>query len=139
MAAAKFPIHSLGRLNLNHIGNRERLASLLQNSTFLLVPSTAEALGLVYCESLGAGVPPMGTATGGVPDAVRDGITGILIDPNELPEVTARRMIECGKPERYAKMAETCWQQWHARFSMQAVLTKLTAVMDKIASLGAAK
>ncbi|MEI9998154.1 MAG: glycosyltransferase [Verrucomicrobiota bacterium] len=83
VAAAKFPLYSLGRLNLNDPKKRDQLARMLQESTFLLVPSTAEALGLVYCEALGAGVPSIGRATGGVPDAVIDGKTGFLIVGNE--------------------------------------------------------
>ena len=131
VTAANFPIQSLGRLSLNQPGNRERLGNLLHDSTFLLVPSTAEALGLVYCEALGAGVPSLGTATGGVSDAVRDGITGLLINPNEPPEYTAKRMLEYGDPVKYAAMTEACWQQWHVRFAMQAVLSKLTGILDK--------
>jgi glycosyltransferase involved in cell wall biosynthesis len=130
VAAANFPMRLLGRLSLNNTANRETLGNVLQDSTFLLVPSTAEALGLVYCEALGAGVPPLGTATGGVPDAVRDGVTGILIDPSEKPEVTAKRMLEAGQPARYNAMAEACWQQWHVRFAMQAVLSKLTSILE---------
>jgi glycosyltransferase involved in cell wall biosynthesis len=136
IAAAQFPVRVLGRLSLNIPENRERLGNVLQESTFLLVPSTAEALGLVYCEALGAGVPPLGTATGGVPDAVRDGVTGILIDPAEKPAATAKRMLEAGRTARYTAMAEACWQQWHVRFAMQAVLSKLTHILDHAVAVG---
>jgi glycosyltransferase involved in cell wall biosynthesis len=139
MAAANFPVHALGRLSLNNPANRERLGNMLQESTFLLVPSTAEALGLVYCEALGAGVPSLATATGGVPDAVLDGMTGLLIDPNEPPEYTAKRMIEYGDPVRYLAMTQHCWQQWHLRFAMQAVLSKLTGILEKADAAGRAK
>ena len=138
-AAAKFPVHSMGRLSLNSPGSREQLGDILQDSTFLLVPSTAEALGLVYCEALGAGVPPMGTATGGVPDAVRDGITGLLINPQDPPAMTAQRMIEAGNPAKYTAMAEACWQQWHLRFSMESVMTRLTEILEKAVAAGSAK
>jgi glycosyltransferase involved in cell wall biosynthesis len=139
VAAAKFPIHSLGRLNLNVAANREKLAHIMQESTFLLVPSTAEALALVYCEALSAGVPPMGSATGGVPDAVRDGETGILIQPEEPAVETARRMLAAAEPARYAAMAERCWRLWTAKFSMPAVMTQFTSILENVASVSLAR
>jgi len=139
MEAAQFPIRVLGRLSLNNPANRELLGNILQESAFLLVPSTAEALGLVYCEALGAGVPSLGTATGGVPDAVQDGVTGLLIEPSEAPTVTAKRMLEAGHPDRYLAMVRNCWQQWNQRFAMQAVLSKLTNILEKADAVGHAK
>ena len=136
LALAQFPIHLVGRLSLNDPVKREFLAKLLQESTFLLVPSTAEALGLVYCEALGAGVPSLGTATGGVPDAIIDGKTGFLIDPNELPIVTAKRMLAAGQPGLYTEMAEAGWRQWVSRFAMKAVLGQLTHILEKADASG---
>jgi len=139
METAQFPIIVMGRLSLNNPANREMLGNILQESAFLLVPSTAEALGLVYCEALGAGVPSLATATGGVPDAVQDGITGLLIDPGEPPTVTAKRMLEAGNPDRYLAMTRNCWQQWNLRFAMQAVLAKLSTILEKADAVGRAK
>jgi glycosyltransferase involved in cell wall biosynthesis len=136
VAAAQFPILSLGRLNLNDPAKRELLGNVLQESTFLVVPSTAEALALVYCEALGAGVPSLGTATGGVSDAILDGKTGFLIAPNEPPGVTAKRMLGAGQPAIYAAMAEASWHEWHLRFAMQAVLAKLTQILEKTDAAG---
>jgi len=74
-----------------------------------------------------------------VPDAIHDGVTGLLIDPNEAPEYTAKRMIEYGEPVRYAAMTQQCWQQWHLRFAMQAVLSKLSNILEKADATGRAK
>ncbi len=134
VAAACFPLYCHDRLNLNHPPSRKLMSNLLFESTFLLVPSTAEALGIVFCEALGAGVPSLGTATGGIPDVIADGVTGLLIDPNELPGATARRMLEAGTGDRYAAMAEACWKKWHDRFAMEAVLAKLTQILEQAAA-----
>jgi len=131
LAMAQFPIHLVGRLSLNDPSKRNLLANLLQESTFLLVPSTAEALGLVFCEALGAGVPSFGSATGGVPDAIIHGKTGFLIDPNELPIITAKRMLSAGQPGPYHKMVEAGWRQWNSRFAMKAVLSQLMHILEK--------
>ena len=139
LAAAQFPIHVLGRQNVNVPAERERLANCLNQATFLLVPTTAEALALVFCEALGAGVPPFGTNTGGVPDAIVDGKTGFLIELNERPRVTAQRMLDAGRAEKYSRMAEECWQEWSKRFSAEAITTKLTCLLEAAAASQFAK
>jgi glycosyltransferase involved in cell wall biosynthesis len=135
VAAARFPVEVIGRLNLNVPGKREQLASLLQESTFLVVPSTAEAMALVYCEALSAGVPSVGTATGGVPDAILDGKTGFLIQPGEPPRRTAQRMLELGRNEAaYKSTALNGWRQWNERFALSAALSKLTGLLEQAAA-----
>jgi len=137
LARAKFPVHVLGRLNLNHLDNRALLCQTLQAATFFVVPSTAEALGLVFCEALSAGVPAVGRATGGVPDAVMDGRTGFLIQPDEAAAATAKRMLEAGRdPHRYRLMATTSWTEWSARFANSAVIAKLTKILEKADAAG---
>jgi glycosyltransferase involved in cell wall biosynthesis len=42
-----------------------------------------EGMGRVFLEAQAAGIPVIGTKVGGVPDVVRDGETGILIQPND--------------------------------------------------------
>jgi glycosyltransferase involved in cell wall biosynthesis len=140
LAKAKFPVHVLGRLNLNQQENRTLLCNTLQESTYFVVPSTAEALGLVFCEALGAGVPAVGRATGGVPDAVMDGRTGFLIQPEDAPVVLAKRMLAAGRDAKtYRGMATTSWTEWNARFANSAVISKLTKILEKADAAGRAR
>ncbi len=47
------------------------------------VPNDVEGFGLVYLEANACGTPVVGARTGGVPDAVRDGETGLLVPPED--------------------------------------------------------
>jgi glycosyltransferase involved in cell wall biosynthesis len=137
LAGARFPVHVMGRLNLNLPESRRNLCNLLQESTFFLVPTTAEALGLVFCEALSAGVPAVARATGGVPDAVMDGKTGFLIQPGEAPAATARRMLEAGRnPKTYNALATNSWTEWNARFANGAIIAKLTKILEQAMTAG---
>lgn len=42
-----------------------------------------EGFGIVFLEAGGCGKPVIGGRTGGIPDAVLDGVTGLLVDPND--------------------------------------------------------
>ena len=49
-----------------------------------VLPTMWEGMGRVFLEAQAAGIPVIGTKVGGVPDVVRDGETGILIQPNDV-------------------------------------------------------
>jgi phosphatidylinositol alpha-1,6-mannosyltransferase len=48
-----------------------------------------EGFGLVYLEAGACGKPVIGGRSGGVPEAIQDGVTGLLVDPQD-PEDIAR-------------------------------------------------
>ncbi len=72
---------------------RQRL--LREASIFVLAPSIrdrgadVEGLGAVYLEAGAAGLPIIASPTGGIPDIVIDGSTGILVDPTSVASVSA--------------------------------------------------
>jgi len=48
-----------------------------------------EGLGIVYLEASAAGLPVVAGDSGGAPDAVLDGRTGLVVDGRSLPDITA--------------------------------------------------
>jgi len=51
-----------------------------------------EGFGIVFLEASAAGKPVIGGLSGGIPDAVCDGVTGLLVDPRD-PSMIARPII----------------------------------------------
>jgi phosphatidylinositol alpha-1,6-mannosyltransferase len=47
------------------------------------IPGDVEGFGIVAIEAALAGKPSLGTKAGGVPDAILDGRTGVLVDPGD--------------------------------------------------------
>lgn len=59
---------------------------VLVRSSALVVPSLwEEPLGLVVLEAMACGVPVIGTSVGGIPEMIRSGRNGILIEPDDVP------------------------------------------------------
>jgi hypothetical protein len=72
--AAGLPVHFLGR--------RSDLGAILRDAADLLVaPSRQEAFGRVIIEAAFAGIPAVGANVDGIPEAIMDGATGILVPP----------------------------------------------------------
>jgi D-inositol-3-phosphate glycosyltransferase len=67
-------------------GDRARLADWYRSADVTVVPSHSESFGLVAIESQACGTPVVAAAVGGLPTAVADGVSGILVaghDPRD--------------------------------------------------------
>jgi glycosyltransferase involved in cell wall biosynthesis len=83
------------------------LESLYAAATLFILPTHAEAYGIVFAEAAHHGLPSLAYATGGVTSVVQDGRTGLLLPPEARGEEfadAAASLIQA--PERYAKMSE---------------------------------
>lgn len=59
--------------------SRHDLSAILTIATTFVCPSVYEPLGIVNLEAMACGAPVVGTATGGIPEVVDDGVTGRLV------------------------------------------------------------
>jgi glycosyltransferase involved in cell wall biosynthesis len=61
----------------------DELASAYASADLFVLPSRTETLGLVLLEAMAAGCPVVACRAGGVPDAIEEGVTGFLFDPEQ--------------------------------------------------------
>jgi D-inositol-3-phosphate glycosyltransferase len=75
---------------------QDQLADWYRAATVLVMPSYSESFGLVAIEAEACGTPVIAAAVGGLPIAVRDGVSGLLVpghDPADYAR-TLRRFID---------------------------------------------
>ena len=70
-------------------GFHEDLPALMPGLDLLVHAPEREGLGVAVLEALAARVPVVATAAGGVPDVIENGITGLLVPPNEPAALAA--------------------------------------------------
>lgn len=75
-------VKPLGFISKSTEEGRQKLNKLFEESHFLIVPSQAEAYGLVFCEANAFGVPAIATNVGGITTIIRNDINGRTFSPN---------------------------------------------------------
>ena len=89
-----------------------------------------EPFGMVYAESMAAGVPPVGTARGGIPEVVVDGESGLLLPRSPSAADVEERLLalleDDALRERLARAGRTRAEE---RFSWEAMARSVEAVL----------
>jgi glycosyltransferase involved in cell wall biosynthesis len=80
-----------------------------------------EGFGLVLVEAMRAGVPVVASASGGIPDVVRDGVTGRLVPEGDAAALATAVADVLSNPEAAALRAATAAQDMADRFSPEAI------------------
>ena len=65
----------------------EEVPQFLQAADFLVLPSYSEGMPQAVLEAMNCGLPVVATRVGGVPEAVIDGETGLLIEPRNAGQL----------------------------------------------------
>ncbi|WP_204281965.1 glycosyltransferase family 4 protein [Pontibacter burrus] len=97
---------------------RTFLNQLLLKSHFLIVPSRAEAYGLVYCEANSFGVPAIATAVGGIPTVIKDEVNGKLFPLEASDNAYAEYILQVFTDNRrYQELALSSFNEYTQRLN----------------------
>ncbi|HTZ05525.1 MAG TPA: glycosyltransferase family 4 protein [Gaiellaceae bacterium] len=94
---------------------QSEVADALDAASLLLLPSFSEGLPRIVMEAFARGRPVVGARAGGIPDIVRDGENGILVDPRDPASIAGgvlRVLRDRALLERLAAAAQADAQRW---------------------------
>jgi glycosyltransferase involved in cell wall biosynthesis len=119
-----------GRVHL--LGFRDDLADLLPCLDLLVHPAHLEGLGVSLLQAASAGVPIVASAVGGIPEAVHDGETGLLVPPGDVAALGAAIDSLLADPERRRVLGAAGKALMESAFSIDAMVEGNLAVYREL-------
>jgi glycosyltransferase involved in cell wall biosynthesis len=113
-------------------GFRDDVDRLLPAFDIFCLSSHMEGLGTSLLDAMAFGRPVVGTAAGGIPEAVEDGVTGRIV-PTRNPRALAGALLEVlADPARAAEMGRAGRRRFEERFSAERMVTQTLAVYEEL-------
>jgi glycosyltransferase involved in cell wall biosynthesis len=118
------------------LGERGDVPELLAAADVFVLPSRSEGMPLSVLEAMAAGLPVVASRVGGVPELVRDGVTGTLVapaDPEALAAALSALAADAGARARFgaagraraeAEFGLDAWRDAHVALYRDALATR---------------
>jgi glycosyltransferase involved in cell wall biosynthesis len=128
-AAVERRAHELGVMRRTlFLGFQEEVAPYYAAFDALVLPSLNEGTPVSVIEALAAGRPVVATRVGGVPDVVRDGEDGFLVEPGAVQDIAERLSRLARNPALLERMADAGRRNVLPRYAVD----RLVADVDRL-------
>ncbi len=87
-----------------------------------------EGFGIAVVEGMARGLPAIGSRESGLADAIKDGYSGLLVDPHDIGEVTGALKEILRNYEEYSGNA----REWADRFEWKHIVKKYRSLIRKL-------
>ncbi|MBB1127011.1 glycosyltransferase family 4 protein [Thiospirillum jenense] len=113
-------------------GFRDDLPNLLPCLDLLVHPALMEGLGIALLQAAAAGVPIVASRVGGIPEAVRDGVTGLLVPPGDVTALRCACAQLLTNPAQRQQLGQAGARLVREEFSVEAMVAGNLAVYREL-------
>jgi phosphatidylinositol alpha-1,6-mannosyltransferase len=121
---------------LGHVEDDELDKLFEQCDVFVMVSreegADVEGFGIVFLEAALRRKPSIAGRTGGVPDAVLDGVTGLLVDPGSAEDVAKALRALLTDPHRARSMGNRAFDRATTEFTEQRQAQRVRELFDRL-------
>ena len=110
-----------------------RLWSILRSAAIFVFPSEIDQVPNAVMEAMAAGLPVVAVATGAVPEMVKDGVNGLLIDGAQGAALTVAIERLLADPSEREAMGTAGRQRFEAHFDMNLAVDRLVGLLEDAA------
>jgi len=104
------------------VGYQSDVAGYYRLFDAFLLPSVNEGTPVSAIESLASGTPVVANRVGGVPDVVRDGVDGFLVEPGDVDAAAARLAELAADPALRSRLGESGRARVLERYSVERLV-----------------
>ncbi len=108
----------------------ERIKALFYGASIFTMPSFKEPFGLVFIEAMLAKNACIGSRIGAMPELVRDGENGYLVEPGDDVALAEKMIALLNDPERTRQMGEHGYRRAKTCWSWDIVAQRMLQVWD---------
>ena len=108
------------------------LKALIRSWRLLVLPSRREAMGRVLIEAGALGIPVVATLVGGIPEVVQDGVTGLLVPPNNSQKLGDAIVKLLTHPDLALRMGQNAKALTRQVFSSEVTIGAVLDVYDQV-------
>ncbi len=113
-------------------GWTDNVSQVLHELDVLVVPSAShDASPRVILEALSAGTCVLSYSSGGIPELIRDGYSGLLTTSSSPEELTKLVRKLAANPELRARLAANGRREWEARFRVERFRSDVCAAISE--------
>jgi glycosyltransferase involved in cell wall biosynthesis len=117
---------------VHFIGFEPQVRAFLDSMDVYVQPSLMEGFGIAVLEAMAREKPVVASRTGGLPDIVVDGETGLLVPPGHIDELAMAVTSLLIDPARREAMGRKGRQRVMQRFTVEAMMRNLSSAYDRL-------
>jgi glycosyltransferase involved in cell wall biosynthesis len=114
------------------LGYQEHVENLVADFDVFLMPSITEGLGLALLEAMSLSKPVIASETGGIPEVVKNGISGILVPPGDENALTQATVSVINSEEYARDLGRAAKDTVFRKFSSKHMADKTMDIYDQI-------
>ncbi|WHY07725.1 N-acetyl-alpha-D-glucosaminyl L-malate synthase BshA [Bacillus subtilis] len=115
------------------LGNQDRVEELYSISDLKLLLSEKESFGLVLLEAMACGVPCIGTNIGGIPEVIKNNVSGFLVDVGDVAAATARAMSILEDEQLSNRFTKAAIEMLEKEFSSKKIVSQYEQIYADLA------
>lgn len=125
--------HPEWRDRVMFLGTSDRVADLLNAMDVYVLPSISEGISNSLLEAMASGLPVVATATGGNPEVVVDGRSGVLFPVADAAKLAEHLCLLARRPDLRANLGEGAVRRVREEFSIDSMVRKYETVYESLA------
>lgn len=118
--------------NVVFMGYRQDVENLMADFDLFVLSSISEGLGLSLLEAMALGIPVVATMTGGIPEVIKDGTNGLLIQPGNDIYLAENMVKILSNKDLAQRLGDEAKKTVAEKFSSKTMIEKTEKVYQEV-------